>query len=279
MSDPNEPAFPPPDRPPPPYRSPQQSPQQPPPPYQAPAPAGWGAPPPGYGAYGPPPPPPYPTPKPRRSKVLLVLAIVVALIAVGLGVTLPLVLGGDDNPANPATAEAGSSSGSGITGPEPGDDLSTVQEYDDLARDHVTDPVDYPQTPPVGGPHHPSWAECGVYDAPLPDEVATHDLEHGTFWFTYDADSLDADQVAALADQLPDNAIMSPYEGLGAPVVVTVWGRQLALTGPDDPRLALFLEEYAGGTTAPEPFASCAGGLSGADLDQVAGELAGTGPA
>ena len=49
-------------------------------------------------------------------------------------------------------------------------------------------------------------------------------------------------------------------------MVVTVWGRQLDLTGADDPRLELFIDEYSEGVTSPEPFASCAGG---ATLDQV----------
>ena len=48
---------------------------------------------------------------------------------------------------------------------------------------------------------------------------------------------------------------MSPYDGLPGPVVVTVWGRQLALDGPDDPRLELFLREFGDGHTSPEPFA------------------------
>ena len=35
--------------------------------------------------------------------------------------------------------------------------------------------------------------------------------------------------VAALMDLLPDNGIMSPYDGLPSAVVVTVWGAQLAI--------------------------------------------------
>ena len=72
---------------------------------------------------------------------------------------------------------------------------------------------------------------------------------------------LDDADVARLADALPDNGILSPYDGLPAPVVVTVWGRQLALTGADDPRLKVFIDTYSDGHTAPEPFASCAGGI------------------
>ena len=40
-----------------------------------------------------------------------------------------------------------------------------------------------------------------------------------------------------------------------------MWGRQLALTGADDPRLRLFIAAFGDGHTAPEPFASCAGGI------------------
>ena len=47
--------------------------------------------------------------------------------------------------------------------------------------------------------------------------------------------------------------------------MVTVWGRQLALTGADDPRLPLFIDTFGAGETAPEPFASCAGGVPDAD--------------
>ena len=84
-------------------------------------------------------------------------------------------------------------------------------------------------------------------------------LEHGAVWITYDPGA-DVD-VAALEDALPQNGILSPYDGLDAPVVVTVWGRQLELDGADDPRLELFIDTLGGGETAPEPFASCAGGV------------------
>ena len=75
--------------------------------------------------------------------------------------------------------------------------------------------------------------------------------------------SLPASDVAALARRLPENGLLSPHAGLPSPVVVTVWGRQLRLTGADDPRLALFIAAFGDGHTAPEPFASCAGGVTG----------------
>ncbi|WP_205472541.1 DUF3105 domain-containing protein [Nocardioides sp. SYSU D00038] len=139
--------------------------------------------------------------------------------------------------------------------------LAAVVSYDDLPVDHVDGDVDYEQSPPVGGPHADEWLDCGVYDAPVPEENLVHDLEHGTVVITHDPE-LAAEEVERLAVLLPDNGILAPHPEQGAPVVVTVWGRQLELEGADDTRLPLFLDQYGAGETAPEPFASCAGGTA-----------------
>lgn len=139
--------------------------------------------------------------------------------------------------------------------------LDAVRRYDDLATTHTAAPVDYPQHPAVGGPHAGRWLACGAYDEPLREELAVHDLEHGTVWISYRPD-LDQDALQQLDAALPPDGIMAPYPDLTAPVVVTVWGNQLALSGADDPRLALFLAALGHGESAPEPRASCDGGLS-----------------
>jgi hypothetical protein len=138
--------------------------------------------------------------------------------------------------------------------------LEEVVVVEGLRTDHTTGDVTYRQIPPTGGPHDPRWLECGVYDRPVREENAVHDLEHGTVWITYHPD-LAAEDVDRLSEALPANGILSPYPGLPAPVVVTVWGHPLHLVGVDDPRLSLFVQRLGGGQTAPEPFASCAGGL------------------
>jgi hypothetical protein len=192
--------------------------------------------------------PPPPPPAPARRRVLpVVIALLVAVLLVGVAVTVPFVL--SDSPPEEATAGAVN--------------LEDVKVYDDLEPAHTEDDVDYPQSPPVGGPHNPVWLDCGVYDEPVRNENVVHDLEHGTVWITYDPEA-DVD-VDALAEVLPQNGIISPYDGLDSPVVITVWGRQLALDGADDPRLQLFIDTFGGGETAPEPFASCAGGVRAAD--------------
>ncbi|WP_322921881.1 DUF3105 domain-containing protein [Nocardioides renjunii] len=138
-------------------------------------------------------------------------------------------------------------------------DLSLVETWDVTDRRHTDDDLTYPQDPPAGGAHHPVWLACGVYDEPVREENAVHDLEHGTVWITHDP-GLSDDDVDALAAQLPDNGILSPREDLPSPVAVTVWGAQLRLDGADDERLGLFLEEYGDGQTAPEIGVSCRGG-------------------
>jgi hypothetical protein len=176
------------------------------------------------------------TPGNRRRIVVVVVAVVVLL---GMAVAVQLLRAGDDDPP------AG---------------LGDVKTYTDLERDHVEGTVDYPQHPPVGGPHDPVWLNCGVYDRPVRVENAVHALEHGAVWITYQP-GLSADEVDSLAAKLPEKGILSPYDEQEAPVVVTAWGAQLALDGPDDPRLDLFLDEYSDGHTAPEPDVTCQGGV------------------
>jgi hypothetical protein len=142
--------------------------------------------------------------------------------------------------------------------------LQAVKTYDYAGGNHTKEPVKYAQSPPVGGPHDPVWDDCGAYDQPVRDENAVHDLEHGTVWVTYQP-GLATSDVAYLQNQLEQlksgKWILSPYPGLSAPVVATVWNAQLDLDGPHDSRLPLFLSYYGDGHTGPESaFASCKGG-------------------
>ncbi len=198
----------------------------------------------------------------RSSGTALLLSLAAATAVVAALVLVPVLVASADGSGAVAKSGVGGPPGSSA---EPSDvTLADVRTYE-VGRDHQDGAIDYPESPPVGGPHHPVWLDCGVYDVPVPEEHVVHDLEHGTTWLTYRPD-LAEDQVAALADLLPSNGILSPYADQDAPVVVTVWERQLDLTGADDPRLPLFLRELGGGATAPEPSASCAGG---ARLDQL----------
>lgn len=125
---------------------------------------------------------------------------------------------------------------------------------------HVTGPVRYAVTPPVGGPHHAVWMNAGVYTAPIPAERAVHNLEHGAVWITYDPHlpaaarhtltQLVARQTLIPEPQLPGQANryidLSPWptSTLPAPIVISSWGHQLCLKTPTDPRLKRFIDAF-----------------------------------
>jgi len=137
-----------------------------------------------------------------------------------------------------------------------------TQAFADLARDHVQRDVEYPQSPPVGGPHHPVWQNCGVYRDPIADENAVHSMEHGAVWIAY-GDELDDEAVAALETLARErtHVLVAPYPALGAEIVATGWGRQLRVDDATDARLAEFVATFEQGPQTPESGAPCSGGL------------------
>lgn len=139
--------------------------------------------------------------------------------------------------------------------------IAGVASYGNLSRNHVTTKVKYPQTPPVGGNHNPVWLNCGIYDKPVANENAVHDMEHGAVWITYKPD-LPAAEVASLKKTVGSQTYLdlSPYPGLPSPVVASAWGKQLKLNSASDPRLAEFIAKYKQGPQTPEPGAPCTGG-------------------
>ena len=167
----------------------------------------------------------------------------------------PTGAGSTTSTATPPTGSGTPSTGTAATAPIDG--LETFANK----PSHVTTSVTYPQTPPAGGPHSPVWLNCGVYDRAVPNENAVHSLEHGAVWATYDP-ALDPAEVAALVAALPgDQVLVSPYPGLGSPIVLTAWNVQLRPASADDPRIPAFVAAYLNGPTAPEPGESCSGAL------------------
>jgi predicted small secreted protein len=137
-----------------------------------------------------------------------------------------------------------------------------TKSYSNLSRNHTKEPVDYSQSPPVGGAHNPVWQNCGYYDQPVRDENAVHSLEHGAVWITYSPD-LPKDQVETLRDIAQSNSyvLVTPYSDLPSQVVASAWGKQLHLNSADDPRLEQFVSAYQQGPQNPEPGAPCSGGV------------------
>jgi hypothetical protein len=139
-----------------------------------------------------------------------------------------------------------------------------VEKFDvGAAGKHTQEPVDYEQSPPVGGEHNPVWQNQGFYEEPIRNENAVHDLEHGAVWITYSPD-LPQDQKDALKELVKgqDCLLASPYPDLpgDTPVVASAWGLQVRLSGADDPNLQRFIHAYRKGPQTPEPGAPCKGG-------------------
>lgn len=126
---------------------------------------------------------------------------------------------------------------------------------------HVEGRIYGPDEVPAGGRHSPIWANCGFYDTPIAAENAVHSLEHGAVWITYRPD-LAASEIASLRDLVSGrrNVLASPVLQTD-PLMATAWGYQLSLETTEDPRLQQFVAEFAGSLSAPEPGASCSGGV------------------
>lgn len=71
--------------------------------------------------------------------------------------------------------------------------------------EHVdtVDELDHKSFPPTSGHHFEVWAPFGLYDEPVADAYAVHNLEHGgvTVWFGNGVPQEDQDAIAALLDQ------------------------------------------------------------------------------
>jgi hypothetical protein len=129
-------------------------------------------------------------------------------------------------------------------------------------QQHVTTPVDYKESPPVGGPHDPYWADCTgtVYPVDIRHENAVHALEHGAVWITYNPKKVSSSDVKTLAKLVTNQPgrLMSPYAGLDSPISVQSWNHQLKLSKASDERLKQFADFF---TTNPDYYpeigASC----------------------
>jgi len=162
---------------------------------------------------------------------------------------------------------SGTTSGSGGTaaGPTTSLDLAArVERFTVDSARHLTGPIQYPQTPPVGGDHNPAWINCGFYSQALPPEGAVHSLEHGAVWITFrpSLPRAQVDRIRALA-RSDNHVLASPWidESLPAPVVASAWGLQLKADSADDPGVAAFVRAYANGPQTPEKGARCSGAV------------------
>lgn len=194
--------------------------------------------------------------------------------------------GGGDDASGPADALDTHSAGdtAEVTGPdacpEPGGpppgvlETGVVVEYPDGGATHVACDQGYDHAPPTSGSHFDAWQNCGFYDAPVRDYTAVHALEHGAVWIAYQPD-LDPAMLAEIEAVVATEThlLAAPYPGLGNPLVLSAWRRQLAVDTWSDPAVSRFLADFTGrrSTTAPEAGASCEGAVGRPPDDPDAG--------
>jgi hypothetical protein len=181
----------------------------------------------------------------RNRRIGIVSAVVLGTAAIAA--IVGIVVSSATPPVDPSTIE-----------------IEGLQTFEGLEAVHVETAVDYEMSPPAGGPHNPAWLNCGIYELPVQAENAVHSLEHGAVWITYDPAVVTGADLDALRSKMPRSyIILSPFEGLQAPVVASAWGAQIELDGVADPRLEQFIVKYRQSPDAPEPGALCSQAIDG----------------
>jgi hypothetical protein len=143
------------------------------------------------------------------------------------------------------------------------DQIAGIKTFDYASgQSHVTTPVTYTESPPVGGPHDPEWADCTgtVYDVDIRHENAVHSMEHGATWITYDPDAISDDDLSTLQDLVDGRSglLLSPYAGLGSTISLQSWNHQLSVDSATDERVQQFVDFMTlNSAFYPEVGASC----------------------
>jgi hypothetical protein len=147
---------------------------------------------------------------------------------------------------------------------DPSTQIPDVVRIKYTGAQHVTaqQRVAYDQSPPFGGPHDGTWAECDgiVYDKPVRNENMVHALEHGTVWIAYNPDKIKDAALDKLKSKVSGQPYMmlSPYPNLDKPVSLQSWGHQLKVDSADDARIDDFIKSLrANQYQTPEPGGRC----------------------
>lgn len=141
------------------------------------------------------------------------------------------------------------------------DKISGIVHKTFSSGEHKTTAISYAESPPMGGPHSPIWADCDgtVYPSQIANENAVHDLEHGAVWITYKP-GLPADQLDVLTKLVAGKpyTLLTPYAGLKTNVSLQAWGYQLFVDSATDSRVQKFIKTLRQSqTNTPELGASC----------------------
>jgi hypothetical protein len=131
-------------------------------------------------------------------------------------------------------------------------------------RHHTTDHVDYPEQPPVGGPHDGCWVPWATYTHELQTERWVHNLEHGGVVLLYSCpDGCDADiaTLTSWAQSLPPGRIVVlPYAEMDTGFAIVAWGVSQTMSCVDTSALQAFYDAHHSQSpedTNQDPPSSC----------------------
>jgi hypothetical protein len=183
---------------------------------------------------------------------------VVILAAIGLGLLGLRAAGVFEPPAAPLDLNSAD-----FQVPQ-GATIGTQQTLQSAEHIPVGQRGSYNTTPPTSGQHWSSTAPAapapwGIKDANLPNEVTTHNLEHGGIVIAYNnLSSAEVDQLKSIVRALLNGSyrkiILEPYPTLGdAKVALTSWGWLLKLQKVDQIQIVQFTRQhYSDPNFAPE---------------------------
>ena len=127
------------------------------------------------------------------------------------------------------------------------DQIAGLQTFQYAAgQEHVGTPVTYTESPPVGGPHDPEWADCTgtVYDVDIRHENAVHSMEHGATWIAYNPDTISDGDLTTLKGMVTGHSyvLLSPYAGLDSTISLQSWNHQLKVDSAGDKRVQQYVD-------------------------------------
>lgn len=153
-------------------------------------------------------------------------------------------------------------SGGGGSEPEPIDDYAyDIETFDDIGRDHFPPGQThnaYNSNPPTSGPHSGMFEQWGIYEQPVPKEVAVHNMEHAGVIVWYNcaggAEALSDADCAELKNNLAsivqpalaggESIIMTPYSNMDERIALSAWQHLDKFNEFDAERVMTFIETF-----------------------------------
>lgn len=136
-----------------------------------------------------------------------------------------------------------------------------------LGADHVNPPVSFETSPSTGGDHYQFWQNCGFYTEQAIEGAATHTLEHGAVWITYNEATMSDADLTLLEEMSLANGklLISPY-GHEDAIVLSAWGvQQRGVAAPTDDvgkaTIDEFIQTWQDNPELPEAGVRCNGAV------------------